>query len=107
MALVLLFAAIFSTISVIEDRHSRLPAGGAGGAGPRAAIVAGKVLGGATLAWLQGAVFLALAPLSGIRLSVASAAAAAGVLALLSLGAHRDRLRLRLARCPRRRASTR
>ena len=30
--MVVLFAAIFTTVSVIEDRHARLPAGGAGGA---------------------------------------------------------------------------
>ena len=52
---------------------------------PRAALVAGKVLGGATLAWLQGAVLLALAPLAGIGLTWTGAAAAAGVMALLSL----------------------
>jgi ABC-2 type transport system permease protein len=86
MVLVLLFAAIFSTISVIEDRDVGFLQGVLVAPVSRGAIVAGKVLGGATLAWLQGAVFLALAPLSGIRLSVASAAAAAGVLALLSLG---------------------
>jgi ABC-2 type transport system permease protein len=52
---------------------------------PRGAIVAGKVLGGATLAWLQGAVFLALAPAVGIHLGVASTLAALGVLAVLSV----------------------
>ena len=84
MVLVLLFAAIFSTISVIEDRDAGFLQGVLVAPISRAAIVAGKVLGGATLAWLQGAVFLALAPLSGIHLTAGSAAAAAGVLALLA-----------------------
>jgi ABC-2 type transport system permease protein len=84
MVLVLLFAAIFSTISVIEDRDAGFLQGVLVAPISRAALVAGKVLGGATLAWLQGAVFLALAPVSGIRLTVSSAAAAAGVLALLA-----------------------
>jgi ABC-2 type transport system permease protein len=85
VVLVLLFAAIFSTISVIEDRHQGFLQGVLVAPVSRAAIVAGKVLGGATLAWLQGMVFLALAPAAGIRLTLASALAAAGVLALLAV----------------------
>lgn len=85
IVLVLLFAAIFSNISVIEDRHEGFLQGVLVAPVPRAAIVAGKVLGGSTLAWLQGLVFLALAPLSGIRLTPASALEAAGVLAVLAL----------------------
>jgi len=86
VVLVLLFAAIFSTISVIEDRQQGFLQGVLVAPVPRAAVVAGKVLGGATLAWLQALVFLALAPLSGIRLTLLSALAAAGVMALLAVG---------------------
>ncbi|HEX6863355.1 MAG TPA: ABC transporter permease, partial [Thermoanaerobaculia bacterium] len=85
VVLVLLFAAIFSTISIIEDRHEGFLQGVLVAPVSRAAIVAGKVLGGATLAWLQGMAFLALAPLSGIPLSIGSALAAAGVLAVLAV----------------------
>jgi len=85
IVLVLLFAAIFSTISVIEDRHEGFLQGVLVAPVGRGAIVAGKVLGGATLAWLQGAVFLVLAPLAGLHLTLASGLAAAGVLALLSI----------------------
>ena len=85
MVLVLLFAAIFSNISVIEDRHAGFLQGVLVAPVSRASLVGGKVLGGATLAWLQGIVFLALAPVSGIRLTTASALAAAGVLALLAV----------------------
>jgi ABC-2 type transport system permease protein len=85
VVLVLLFAAIFSTISVIEDRNQGFLQGVLVAPVPRGAIVAGKVLGGATIAWLQGLVFLALAPLSGIRLTAGSAAASLGVLALLAV----------------------
>lgn len=84
-ALILLFAAIFSTISVIEDRNEGFLQGVLVAPVPRAALVAGKVLGGATLAWLQGAAFLALAPLAGIPLTWTGAAAAAGVMALLAV----------------------
>ena len=83
--LLVLFAAIFSTISLIEDRSAGFLQGvlvapvGAG------ALVAGKVLGGATLAWLQGIVFLLLAPAAGVPLAPAGALAAAGVLGLVAI----------------------
>lgn len=85
VTLVVLFAAIFSTISIIEDRREGFLQGVLVAPVPRAAIAAGKVLGGATLAWLQGTAFLLLAPVAGLRLSASSLLAAAGVLALLSL----------------------
>lgn len=85
MVLTLLFAAIFSTISVIEDRNQGFLQGVLVAPVPRASIAAGKVLGGATLAWLQSVVFLALAPLSGISLTLSSVLAAAGVLAVLGI----------------------
>ena len=85
IVLVLLFAAIFSNISVIEDRREGFLQGVLVAPVGRAALVAGKVLGGSTLAWLQGIVFLALAPAAGIRLTVPSLLAAAGVLAVLAV----------------------
>jgi ABC-2 type transport system permease protein len=85
VTLVVLFAAIFSTISIIEDRREGFLQGVLAAPVPRAAIAAGKVLGGATLAWLQGTAFLLLAPVAGLRLSASSLLAAAGVLALLAL----------------------
>ena len=85
IVLVLLFAAIFSNISVIEDRHQGFLQGVLVAPVSRSTLVAGKVLGGATLAWIQGVVFLALAPLSGVHLTVVSALAAAGILAVLAL----------------------
>jgi daunorubicin resistance ABC transporter membrane protein len=85
MVLVLLFAAIFSTISVIEDRNQGFLQGVLVAPVSRAAIAGGKVLGGATIAWLQSLVFLALAPLSGIRLTLVSVLTAAGVLAVLGI----------------------
>lgn len=85
VVLVLLFAAIFSTISVIEDRHQGFLQGVLAAPVGRGSIVAGKVLGGATLAWLQAMPFLALAPLSGIRLNLGAVLTAAGVLAVLAV----------------------
>lgn len=83
--LIVLFAAIFATISVIEDRREGFLQGVLAAPVAPAAIVAGKVLGGATLAWLQGVPFLLLARLVGIPLGPAAALAASGVLALVAL----------------------
>jgi ABC-2 type transport system permease protein len=86
VALVVLFAAIFATISTIEDRNQGFLQGVLVAPVPRAAIVAGKVLGGAALAWLQSLPFLVLAPFAGVALTLRSGLATAGVLALLALG---------------------
>jgi ABC-2 type transport system permease protein len=74
LVMILLFTAIFSTISVIEDRREGFlqavlvaPVG-------RFAIVLGKILGGTTLAVVQGLVFLVLAPLLGLHWDAASLA---------------------------------
>jgi ABC-2 type transport system permease protein len=83
--LVVLFASIFSTISVIEDRNQGFLQGVLAAPIGRVSIVAGKILGGAAIAWLQGILFLLLAPLVGIRMSLAGALGAAGVLALVAM----------------------
>jgi ABC-2 type transport system permease protein len=83
--LLVLFAAIFSTFSLIDDRHEGFLQGVLVAPVGRPALVAGKVLGGATLAWLQGAVFLVLAPIAGIDLTASAVLQAAGVLALLAV----------------------
>ncbi len=68
LALILLFTAIFSTISVIEDRHEGFLQGVMVAPAPRLAIVLGKILGGTTLALLQAMLFLLLAPLANTRI---------------------------------------
>lgn len=83
--LLVLFAAISSTFSVIEDRNEGFLQGVLVAPVSPGALVAGKVLGGATLAWLQGVVVLVLAPLAGIELTTGSALQAVGVLALLAM----------------------
>lgn len=83
LALIVLFTAIFSTISVIEDRQAGFMQGVLVAPVPRTAIVLGKVLGGTTLALLQAALFLLLAPLVGIRIGWPALAMLLGVLALL------------------------
>jgi ABC-2 type transport system permease protein len=84
IVLVILFASIFTTISVIEDRNEGFLQGVLVAPIGRGALVAGKVLGGASIAWLQGVAFLALAPFSGISLTVAGVLQAVAVLAVLA-----------------------
>ncbi len=91
IALVLLFTAIFATIAVVEDRKAGFLQGVLVAPIPRGSIVLGQALGGTTLAVLQGVLFLALAPLAGIPLTLASVVAVTVVLvgvsfALTSLG---------------------
>jgi ABC-2 type transport system permease protein len=70
--MILLFTAIFSTISIIEDRREGFLQGVLVAPVSRMAIVLGKVLGGTALAFGQGVLFLLLAPTVGIRLTAGS-----------------------------------
>src|SRR5688500_2014878 len=74
--MILLFTAIFSTISVIEDRREGFLQSVLVAPVPRMAIVLGKVLGGTVLAVGQALLFLLLAPLIGLRPSLAGFALA-------------------------------
>ena len=85
VVLVVLFTAIFSTFSVIEDRQLGFLQGVLVTPVTRTSIVLGKVLGGATLAVAQAMVFLMLAPVVGISLTVGRVAATAGILTLLAI----------------------
>lgn len=70
LVMILLFTAIFSTISLIEDRREGFLQSVLVSPAPRWSIALGKILGGTTLAWMQGLLFCALAPVGGIDLSV-------------------------------------
>ena len=67
--MILLFTAIFSTISVIEDRREGFLQSVLVAPVSRMAVVLGKVLGGTALAVGQALIFLLLAPFVGIRLT--------------------------------------
>jgi ABC-2 type transport system permease protein len=84
LVLVLLFTAIFATISVVEDRRSGFLQGVLVAPVSRGTIVLGQAFGGATLAVLQGTLFLALAPFAGLRLTAAGVVASLGVMALIA-----------------------
>ena len=61
-AMIVLFTAIFSTISIIEDRDAGFLQGVLASPSSRLSIVMGKIGGGAVIAILQAALFLVLAP---------------------------------------------
>lgn len=86
VVMIVLFTAIFSTISVIEDRKEGFLQAVLAAPVGRSAIVMGKVLGSATLAVGQALVFLLLAPLAGVPLSLASFAATFAVLLIVAVG---------------------
>ena len=86
VALILLFTAIFSTISIIEDRREGFLQAVLAAPVPRSSIVLGKILGGTTLALIQGLLFLALAPWAGISLSWTSFVLCAAVMCVVAFG---------------------
>src|SRR3954451_24027030 len=68
LVLTVMFSAIFSTISIIEDRREGFLLSMMVSPAPRTSLVLGKILGSATLAWIQGLLFLAFAPLAGVHI---------------------------------------
>jgi ABC-2 type transport system permease protein len=67
LVLILLFTAIFATISVIEDRREGFLQSVLVAPIPRWSMVLGKVLGGSLVALAQGLVFLALGWTVGVQ----------------------------------------
>src|SRR5690348_8257091 len=62
LIMIVLFTSIFTMMSVIEDRKEGFLLSVMVAPVPRSAIVLGKVLGGSTLAAIQGLIFLIFAP---------------------------------------------
>ncbi len=69
VVMIVLFTAIFSTISVIEDRHEGFMQAVIASPASRGALVVGKVAGSTTIAFIQASLFIALAPLAGYSYS--------------------------------------
>jgi len=82
LLLIVLFTSIFCMLSIIEDRREGFLRSVLVAPVSRATLVLGKILGGATLAVVQGLVFTALAPTVGIPLSLLALVAVAGALFL-------------------------
>lgn len=78
--LIVLFTAIFSTISIIEDRREGFMQSVLVAPVSRGAIVLGKILGGSSVALLQGLIFVVLAPLAGIPIGFIQGVSLVGVM---------------------------
>lgn len=85
VTLILLFTAIFSTISVVTERQEGFLQAVLVAPVPRSLIVLGLVAGGTTIAVAEAALFLLLAPLVGFAPGVAAVAVILLAATLLSL----------------------
>jgi ABC-2 type transport system permease protein len=84
IAVVLLFTAVFATISVVEDRQSGFLQGVLVAPVSRGTVVLGQAAGSTALAVVQGLLLLILAPLVGIKVTAASILATIGVMILVA-----------------------
>lgn len=85
LVLTVMFSAVFSTMSLIEDRREGFLLSMLVSPAPRLSMVLGKTLGAASLAWLQGLIFLLFLPLTGLAVTRAGLAQSVGLLFLISL----------------------
>ena len=81
---VVLLSAIIGTFSLIQDRREGFLQGVLVAPVPRSAIALGKVLGGTTIALLQGALLLLVAPLVGFHPGLLGVVAALAALFLIA-----------------------
>ena len=84
LVLTVMFSAIFSTITIIEDRREGFLLSMLVSPAPRTSLVLGKILGSATLAWIQGLLFLAFAPLAKVAVSPAELGPVVAAIFLIS-----------------------
>jgi len=84
LVMILLFTAIFATISIIEDRREGFLQAALVSPAPRWAIVLGKVAGGAAIAVIQGLIFLLLGWLT-LDLAITPPHAAAAVMLMTAI----------------------
>jgi ABC-2 type transport system permease protein len=85
LILILLFTAIFATISIIEDRREGFLQSVLVAPIPRWSMVLGKVLGASLIALVQGLVFLALGLTLGLHFTLWSLVSIVALLAVISL----------------------
>jgi ABC-2 type transport system permease protein len=84
--LVVLFTSIFTTMSVIEDRHKGFLQAVLVAPASRVSLVLGKTGGGVAIAMVQAALFLALSPLAGFDARAVAWPLLAAMLLLSSIG---------------------
>ncbi|MFT5522874.1 MAG: ABC-2 type transport system permease protein [Pirellulaceae bacterium] len=86
LVLILLFTAIFATISIIEDRKEGFLQSVLVAPIPRWTMVLGKILGGSVIAVAQGLLFLALALCIRMEVDVSAVAQITAMLAVAAIG---------------------
>ncbi|MGI8771625.1 MAG: ABC transporter permease [Acidobacteriaceae bacterium] len=84
VVMIVLFTAIFSMMSLIQDRNEGFLLSVLASPVSRSAIVLGKVLGGATLAAIQGILFLVFSPIAGVHASFGGILLAIAVILMIS-----------------------
>ncbi len=84
LVLTVMFSAVFSTMSLIEDRREGFLLSMLVSPAPRSSMVLGKILGSSTLAWIQGLVFLSFVPATGHTPGVAALLESAGLILLIA-----------------------
>lgn len=85
IGLTIMFTALFTAISVVYDREFGFLKEVLVAPVSRLAVALGKIAGGATIALVQGALTLLLAPLLGLHFTPLQLAALLGLMALLAL----------------------
>lgn len=85
LVLTVMFSAVFSTMSLIEDRKEGFLLSMLVSPAPRGSMVLGKVLGSTLLAWIQGVLFLAFVPITGLRPGLEGVLEAALIILLIAL----------------------
>jgi ABC-2 type transport system permease protein len=86
MAMAIIFSSLQSAISVIFDREFGFLKEVLVAPIPRASIVVGKALAGATISTILGTIIFVFAPLAGVALQPLAVLAAIGVMLLTGLG---------------------
>jgi ABC-2 type transport system permease protein len=86
VTMVVLFTAIFSNISIIEDRREGFLLSVLAAPVPRPVLVLGKVLGATTIGLIQGIIFLIPAPFLGLAFDPAKLPAILVVIVGMMLG---------------------
>lgn len=86
LVLILLFTAVFATITVIEDRNQGFLQSALITPAPRAALVTGKLFGASIVALAQGLLFLGLAPSAEYTLTIPSCSLIIAIMFLIAFG---------------------
>ena len=86
LLMMLLFAAVYSTITLIEDRSAGFLQGVLVAPVSRLGLVAGKLIGGTAIAMFQATVFLLAAPSAGIALTGQLAVTLIALFLLVGMG---------------------